>query len=95
VAGIYGQPLTVGTGTNHSQMTVNGNVSQHWSGHAVDIPATGSTLIRMGQDALIAAGMNPRQARKQRGGLYNVGGRQIIFNTHIGGDHTNHLHLGA
>jgi len=95
VAGIYGQPLRVGTGTRHSQMTVNGNQSQHWTGEAVDIPATGAALIRMGQDALIAAGMPARQARKQRGGLFNVGGRQIIFNTHIGGDHTNHLHLGA
>lgn len=95
VAKIYGHTLRVTTGTHHSQMTVNGNQSQHWTGHAVDIAAKGTTLIRMGQAALIAAGADPKWARKQRGGLYNIGGRQIIFNTHEGGDHTNHLHLGA
>lgn len=95
VSGLAGEPLTVGTGTQHSHMTVNGNVSDHWSGHAGDIPATGKKLIRLGQLALIAAGMPRKQALKQRGGLYNVGGHQIIFNTHEGGDHTNHLHVSA
>jgi len=95
VSHVFGGPLRVGTGTRHSQMTVNGNQSQHWTGEAVDIPAVGARLIRMGQAALIAAGADPRWARKQRGGLYNVHGRQVIFNTHEGGDHTNHLHLGA
>jgi hypothetical protein len=95
IAGIYGHAIRLGTGTQHSRMTVNGNVSDHWSGHAIDLPATGQTLIRMGQAALIAAGMDPRKARKQRGGLYNVGGHQIIFNTHEGGDHTNHLHVSV
>lgn len=95
VAGIYGQPLHIGTGSNHSKITADGNVSDHWSGHAVDIPASGKALIRMGQDALIAAGMSPGKARRQRGGLYNVGGHQVIFNTHQGGDHTNHLHISA
>jgi hypothetical protein len=94
IAGAYGHPLTIGTGTNHDQMTVNGNVSDHWSGNAADIPATGNTLVKLGQDALIQAGMNPSQARKQTGGLYNVNGYQVIFNTHEGGDHTNHLHVG-
>lgn len=94
VAGVFGAPLRVGTGTNHSRLTVDGNVSQHWSGHAVDIPASGATLTRMGQAALIAAGMPAAQARKQRGGLYNIGGHQVIFNTTKGGNHWNHLHLG-
>jgi hypothetical protein len=94
VAGLYGRRLTIGTGTNHSRMTVNGNVSDHWDGYAADIPLTGGALIKAGQDALIAAGMSPRKARRQHGGLYNVGGWQVIFNTHIGGDHTNHLHVG-
>lgn len=95
VAGIFGQPLTVGTGTNHSEYTTSGNVSDHWSGNAVDIPATGKKLTRLGQAALIAAGMDPKQARKQKGGLYNVGGHQIIFNTTEGGNHWNHLHISA
>jgi hypothetical protein len=76
-------------------MTVNGRQSQHWTGHAVDIAASGKALTRMGQAALIAAGADPKWARKQKGGLYNIGGRQIIFNTNEGGDHWNHLHLGA
>lgn len=95
VSSQFGGPLTVGTGTHHSQFTVDGNVSQHWSGDAVDIPARGKRLIRMGQAALIAAGMPERRARTIRGGLFNVGGRQIIFNTNKGGDHYDHLHLGA
>jgi hypothetical protein len=94
IAGMLGRPLTIGTGSNHSRMTVNGNVSAHWTGNAADIPLVGNLLIRAGQDALIAAGMSPKRARRQRGGLYNIGGWQIIFNTHIGGDHTNHLHVG-
>lgn len=92
VAGIYGKPITLGTGTQHSQMTVNGNVSRHWTGEAIDLPASGRQLILMGQAALIDAGMNPREARKQNGGLFNVNGAQIIFNTQEGGDHTDHLH---
>lgn len=100
VAAVAQQPLTVGTGTNHSRMTVDGNVSDHWSGNATDIPATGDELIKLGQDALIAAGMPEKEARKQSGGLFNVPyGQhrriQIIFNTHVGGDHTNHLHVGV
>jgi hypothetical protein len=88
-----GETLTIGTGTNHKLMTVNGNPSDHPGGWAADIPARGKHLIRLGQAALIAAGMNPRKARKQTGGLYNIRGHQIIFNTHEGGDHTDHLHV--
>lgn len=91
---VTGEPITGDSGAGHSRLTVNGNVSQHTTGDAVDIPAVGERLIRLGQEALILAGMPPAKARKQRGGLYNVGGRQIIFNTHEGGDHTDHLHFG-
>jgi murein DD-endopeptidase MepM/ murein hydrolase activator NlpD len=37
VASIYGKPLIVTTGTNHSEYTVDGNVSDHFDGHAADI----------------------------------------------------------
>lgn len=94
IAGRVGSPLTIGTGTNHSQMTVSGNVSAHWDGNAADVPAAGRRLIRLGQAALIEAGMPARQARRQTGGLFNVGNWQIIFNTQEGGDHTDHLHYG-
>lgn len=94
-----GSPVVGSDGTGHSLLTVNGNVSEHSTGHASDIPAAGARLIRLGQHALIAAGMPEAQARKQTGGLYNVvrdGKRyQIIFNTHEGGDHTDHLHVGV
>lgn len=98
-SGVYGKTLTVGTGSNHSQQTVSGNTSDHWTGDGVDIPARGAALVRMGQSALIAAGADPAWARKQNGGLFNLttpgGGRaQIIFNTQEGGDHTDHLHIG-
>jgi hypothetical protein len=42
----------------------------------------------------VAAGMSPKQARKAKGGLYNVNGWQIIFSTNEGGDHHDHLHVG-
>lgn len=98
VAGIYGRPLTIGTGTRHSQY-VKGTTRQsaHWTGHAADIPASGAKLTRLGRSALIAAGMSPAEAKKQKGGLFNVNGYQIIFNT-TGkgiGNHYDHLHVGV
>lgn len=96
IARLYGSPLTIGTGTNHSQYTVDGNVSAHWTGNAVDIPATGADLRRLGFDALRAAGVSRKKARAMaaQGGLFNVGGYQIIFLTNEGGNHFNHLHIG-
>lgn len=98
VAGRTGRTVRIGTGSRHSQMTVNGNVSDHWSGRAADVPATGQRLIELGQAALQEAGWSRRRARKAKGGLYNVRVRgkrvQIIFATHEGGDHTTHLHVG-
>lgn len=94
VSAIAGIPIQADTGATHSKYTVNGNISQHWTGDATDIPATGARLIRLGQAALIAAGMNPKKARKQKGGLYNVRGKQIIFATNEGGNHHDHLHIG-
>lgn len=91
-----GKRLTIGTGTNHNQMTTSGNVSDHWRGDAGDIPATGDFLTKLGYNALIQAGMPKAQALKaaRKGGLFNIGGYQIIFKTTIGGNHWNHLHVG-
>lgn len=94
VASVYGHPITLGTGTAHNQMSTSGLQSAHWTGDALDLPAVGRQLIAMGQSALVAAGADPAWAGKQNGGLYNIGGKQIIFNTQEGGDHTNHLHIG-
>jgi hypothetical protein len=98
LAGLAGHPITIGTGSNHSQMTTSGNVSDHWTGHAADVPASGAALTRLGRLALMRAGMPRSQARKATGGIYNLtwkGRRvQIIFNTTEGGNHWNHLHVG-
>lgn len=92
----YGRPLTIGTGTNHNQFVVGTQrESQHWTGHAADIPATGAKLLRLGRLALVQAGMSRRDARKATGGIYNVGGYQVIFRTNEGGNHWNHLHVGV
>ncbi len=95
IASIYGKPIVASDGTGHSRLTVNGRVSQHTSGNAVDIPASGKELLRMGRAALIAAGMPRAQALRQTGGLYNVNGHQIIFLTNEGGNHHDHLHVSA
>jgi hypothetical protein len=99
LSSVSGQTIVGDSGATHSKMTVNGNVSEHYTGHATDIPASGSSLTKLGQDALIAAGWSPARARKTHGGLFNVmkGGRryQIIFNTNEGGNHFNHLHVGV
>lgn len=81
---------------SHSKMTVNGNVSAHYSGNAADIPGQGKQLAKMGYAALVMAGMDPdeAQAAAKKGGLFNVGDYQIIFNTNQGGNHFDHLHLG-
>jgi hypothetical protein len=95
IAGIYGKPLTIGTGTNHNQFVAGTHrESAHWRGNGADIPAAGKTLTRLGQDALIAAGMPAREARKQTGGLFNIGRYQVIFNSNEGGNHYDHLHVG-
>lgn len=99
VAGIAGEPLTIGTGTNHNEYvsgTGGKRQSAHYTGNAVDIPALGAGLTKIGQAALIAAGMNPARARKIKGGLFNIGHWQIIFNINLaqGGNHYNHLHIG-
>lgn len=95
VGALYGKPVTITTGTHHNQFVKGTNrESRHWTGWAADIAARGDELTRLGRSALIAAGMDPEQAYKVRGGLFNVGGWQIIFNTDEGGNHWDHLHVG-
>ena len=100
VAGVLGRPLTGDSGATHSKYTVDGNVSEHYSGHATDIPLKGDALTRAGQAALIAAGMDPAQARKTKGGLFTLRDKhgvrhQVIFNTNQGGNHFDHLHISS
>lgn len=98
-----GHDITVGTGKgNHSPYTISGNPSEHGFGNAADIPtARGAQNVRLGQAALITAGVPRAQAHRMRGGIYNIvrnGVRyQIIFGGNFpgAGDHTDHVHVGA
>ena len=101
---VHGAPLTVTTGTAHNQYVKGeGNTqSAHWTGWAVDLALNNNPpgvvspeVTKLGQDALIAAGMPEAQARKVThwdGGDYN--GYNILFNTTVGGNHYNHVHVG-
>ena len=108
VAGIYGKPLIVTTGTNHSRYTVDGNISDHYDGHAADIGmvANGGSDDSPIGDAiatacLLAAGDPPAIAAREahEGGLWtrhHNGLRiQCIWRTDVGGDHHSHIHIGA
>ena len=95
VGQVAGKVLTPWGNESHSLMTVNGNRSDHGSGNAADIPASGAELVRIGRAALVAAGASPAWARKQTGGLFNIGGHQVIFNTYEGGNHTDHVHVSV
>jgi len=108
MAGITGRTLVITTGTNHSQYTVDGLVSDHWDGHATDIGmaanggSEGSPVgDRIMAACLIAGGETPAraQADASRGGLYTlVHDRlriQCIWKTYEGGNHYTHVHAGA
>jgi hypothetical protein len=81
VAGHAGRKIVISTGTNHSQYTTSGNVSDHWYGLAADlgsvanhfeIGGAGGTLIAAA--ALVTAGV-PAAAAQQiaaGGGVHNV-----------------------
>ena len=103
VAGEYGQTIVVGTGTNHSRLTVDGNTSDHYDGHATDIPCPidGSKGDAICKAALICAGLSESDAaaKARAGGLFtlNDGGLriQVIWKTNLGGNHHDHVHIGA
>jgi hypothetical protein len=91
----YGSPLTVWDNSTHNQfVSGSGRESQHWTGNAADIPMKGAALTRLGQTALVVAGASPSVAYKQTGGAFTVNGVNILFNTNIGGNHFDHLHVG-
>jgi hypothetical protein len=99
VSGVFGEPLTVTSGHRPGARTTSGNVSDHASGNGADIGATGDRLTRLGQAALVWAGMSPKKARRTKGGAFTFtkNGRrvQIIFNSNVGGNHYDHLHVGV
>jgi 3D (Asp-Asp-Asp) domain-containing protein len=104
VAGIAGRTLIVTTGSNHSQYSSSGNVSDHWLGMAADLGsvANGFTFngaggTRIAAAALRAAGVPEERAWRlaASGGGHNVCFRgwrvQVIWRT---GDHSDHDHIG-
>lgn len=108
MAGLYGKPIVISTGTNHSQLTVDGNVSDHWDGHAADLgmAANGGTIDgpvgdKLMTACLVLAGVSPTTAASDAslGGLFTMvhdGLRiQCIWKTYEGGDHHNHVHVGV
>jgi hypothetical protein len=108
MAALLGKPIVITTGTNHDKLTVNGNISDHFSGHAADIgmAANGGTIDGPVGDhimemALILAGVPVPTARVQAhgGGLFTFvhdGLRiQCIWKTMEGGNHHDHVHVGV
>ena len=108
MAGLAGRPIVITTGTNHSQYTVDGGVSDHWDGHAADLgmAANGGTDDSPIGDTIMTAclvlgGVPPGKAKSEAdaGGLYTLehdGLRiQCIWKTYAGGNHHNHVHVGV
>jgi hypothetical protein len=105
MGGIAGRRIVVTTGSNHSQYTVDGNVSDHWDGHAADLGNEANGGVP-GNDrnffaCLVLGGLPEERARRlvQSGGLitlYRNGLRiQCIWKTLEGGDHFTHVHVGV
>jgi 3D (Asp-Asp-Asp) domain-containing protein len=104
VAGIAGRALVISTGTNHSELTVSGNVSDHVLGLAGDFgsvangfPIGGGFGTTLAAAALRAAGLDAPIALRiaAAGGGHNFchdGWRvQVIWRT---GGHFDHVHIG-
>jgi hypothetical protein len=95
-----GMDVNIGTGSQHSQYTTSGKISDHWDGSAFDIPAQGPEGDKVAYRAFRAAGVPKDKARlwAKNGGLYNIetddGRVQIIWKTREGGNHFNHVHVG-
>jgi 3D (Asp-Asp-Asp) domain-containing protein len=101
--------LVVCTGTNHSQYTLTGNISDHYAGNGVDLcssangfPVTGGGYgDRIAAAAFRAAGYSPSAASAagRAGGartVYTADLRvQIIWKSQLGGNHNNHIHVGV
>lgn len=109
VAGIYGRPITVGSGTNRSTIyTASGGLSDHPPGFAGDFGMRGNGGFDRGPvgdgiaaACLIASGYpaDQAQAMASLGGLwsttYNGYRTQCIWKTQRGGNHDDHVHISA
>jgi hypothetical protein len=103
------RPITITTGTNHSQFTTSGNVSDHFTGHAVDLGMIANHGTDDGPvgDRIMAAGLmlagfpsRDAKAKARAGGLFTIPNHdgmriQCIWKTDMGGNHHNHVHIGV
>ncbi|MGI8846820.1 MAG: hypothetical protein ACR2GX_00920, partial [Candidatus Dormibacteria bacterium] len=107
VATLYGKDMIITRGTNHNQFTQDGNVSDHWDGHAGDfgMQANGGTDVgpvgdRIATAALTAAGVTPGAARAMAThppGIYTLhhNGLRIQIIWRFYPLHQDHVHIGA
>jgi hypothetical protein len=108
MAAHIGKPINITTGTNHNKLTVNGNVSDHFSGHAADIGmfANGGTDDGPVGDRIMEAGClqagdskHGASDKARTGGLFTFthGNQRIqcIWKTDEGGNHHDHVHIGV
>ena len=110
MAAFYNGRLVVTAGTNHDQFTIGGNVSDHFTGNAVDFGMVlnhgtddGPVGDRIAAAAFLAAGL-PRDeaaARASAGGTQTIVSNglriQIIWkiDTPQVGNHHDHVHVGV
>jgi hypothetical protein len=107
MANISRRKIVVTTGSDHSQFTTSGNVSDHWSGLGADLgmTANGGTDASPVGDALAAAALQAAGvpagralACARRGGAFTAFTRgwrvQVIWKSDIGGNHFDHVHVG-
>jgi hypothetical protein len=101
--------ITVGTTTNHNRLVAGTNrVSEHFTGNAADLPAKGRAGDLIAAHALVQAGVPWKRAvamarqgsASAPGGVWDIpqpgGGRvQVIWKSMAGGNHFNHVHVGA
>jgi hypothetical protein len=108
MAAFIHKPITITTGTNDDRFTVDGSVSDHFTGHAADIgmAANGGTDDgpvgdRIMEAALVLAGFPAAEAHAgaQRGGLFTTTYENMrircIWKTNDGGNHHNRVHVGV
>ena len=108
IAGLYGQPLVVTSARRPGAITVNGNVSDHASGNALDfgMAANGGTNDGPVGDRIAAAASSspagtsparsPGRATAASSTSIVAGLRiQLIWKTDEGGNHHDHVHVGV
>jgi hypothetical protein len=91
------EPTVTSLRSGHSQMTASGNISEHWSGNAVDIAKVNGVPILGHQEA---GGVTEQAVRRLMLLQGTMAPHQIISLLNFGantldlGDHADHIHVG-